>query len=314
MSAPIRILMATRNGEEHLDHQLDSIARQTHQNWTLLVADDGSSDGTLAVLQDFVEAHPGRLMLADFASPVKSPKANFLRLLGIAPQDSPYVAFCDQDDVWDEDKLALLLAAILELEDEHGPDTPCLAYSDLMVVDDRLGVLSDSFMAQIKSKPDSVTFGQLLLENSIPGCATLINGALLRLAQKHSGSLDGIIMHDWWLALIAAGSGRIAYVPRALVYYRQHERNAAGSVRRGSLRHIVRKVRDLSKSPYPRTLAQAKLLRDVYRSELSVRNAAILDAYCSFDTIGKAGKLRRCLQFGILKQSTLRRLQQLIAI
>jgi hypothetical protein len=74
----------------------------------------------------------------------------------------------------------------------------------------------------------------------------MLNGALLRLVQDYAGPLDDIIMHDWWLALIAMGCGRVGFVQEPLVYYRQHNSNVAGSVKRSGLQFVLRKVWNLA--------------------------------------------------------------------
>ena len=108
---PITVLMATRNGARFLGEQLDSLERQSFADWRLMVSDDGSDDGTWAMLETFL----GRIG-ADRASLFRGPEmgatANFLSLIArTGPQDG-CVAFCDQDDIWLPDKLARAAEAL----------------------------------------------------------------------------------------------------------------------------------------------------------------------------------------------------------
>jgi glycosyltransferase involved in cell wall biosynthesis len=313
MNEQIHILLATYNGAEYLQEQLDSIAAQTHRNWALHVADDDSSDSTIDIIDSFSRCHQGKVKRIQFRLRASSPKANFMRLLREVSSESKYLALCDQDDVWVEHKLEALLTTCKAVE-ERGGIHPCLVYSDLMVADANLEVRARSFMAQIATRPSRLSFAQLLLENSIPGCSAMLNGALLRLVQDYAGPLDDIIMHDWWLALIAMGCGRVGFVQEPLVYYRQHNSNVAGSVKRSGLQFVLRKVWNLADASYSKTLTQAKLLESVYGDSLDSVSAEMLAAYCRFDRLGKVERVRECLARGILKQARLRRVQQIIAI
>lgn len=314
MSASIQILMATFNGAEFLPDQLASISRQTHKNWLLCAADDGSTDETIEMLRCFAIENPGQVRLLPCSAPSGSAKGNFERLIQDCDAESSYVALCDQDDVWAPEKLARLLETCEALESKNGANAPCLVYSDLEVVDSALSRLSASFMHDMRVRPGDLTFGQLLVENSVPGCATLFNAALREVFRSHSKPLGDAIMHDWWLALLAAGAGYIDFVPEPLVRYRQHTSNVAGAVRRTGLGFWLKKLRGLRSGPYEATQRQARLLRALHGSVLTEPNRSILDAYCELAAHGKAGRVWGCIRHGVLKQGTLRRIHQLVAI
>ena len=114
----IDILLATYNGETFLDEQLDSIAAQAHGDWRLIARDDGSSDRTPEILEAFRMRHPGKVVVLEDGDGNLGLVQNFSRLM--AHSDAPYAAFCDQDDVWMPEKLALSLAKMRELEQEQG--------------------------------------------------------------------------------------------------------------------------------------------------------------------------------------------------
>jgi glycosyltransferase involved in cell wall biosynthesis len=309
----VRVLLATYNGGKYLAEQLRSIQRQTHDNWALTISDDGSSDDTLRIIREFADDLPGRVEVLTGAEPSGSASQNFFRLLASAPPDSSYVALCDQDDIWHDRKLEVLLRECQQIE-AAGTAGPCLVYSDLRVVDAELRELSGSFMADMKVRPERVHFGELLVENSIPGCSMLFNDELLQLVQRYSGPTDAVLMHDWWLALLASGCGQLGFVAEPCLSYRQHDSNAAGSVRRGGLRFLAGKIRTLNGAGFRATLAQAKLLQSAYADDVTPAARRVLDAYCHFDELGKLSRIESCLRHGILKQTMLRRLQQLLAI
>ena len=248
MSTPalVDILLATYNGAAYLAPQLDSLLAQTHGHFRLLVSDDGSSDDTLAILQRYESAFDGRLVLLPSARPAGAPGGgvlrNFERLMRASADDdrAAYIAFCDQDDVWLPEKTARLLAALQALEARHGSAAPCLVHSDLTVVDQDLQVISPSFAAYQRIAPVDVTPRTLLSVNQVTGCATMINRALLQLALPLPPE---VVMHDWWLALLA-GSGARQFVPEALIRYRQHGRNQVGARDRGLPSRLLRLARD----------------------------------------------------------------------
>ncbi|MEY3633305.1 MAG: hypothetical protein RI937_1503, partial [Pseudomonadota bacterium] len=101
----VLILMGAFNGERFIREQLDSIAAQTHKNWKLVVSDDGSTDQTVEILNLWItEIGGNRVELR--CGPKKGFVNNFLSMACDPRLSADYYAFCDQDDVWFEDKLA----------------------------------------------------------------------------------------------------------------------------------------------------------------------------------------------------------------
>lgn len=107
---PVAILLATFQGARFLEAQLQSLAAQSYRNWRLVVSDDGSTDETLAILRRFARQVPAHEVTI-LAGPGLGATQNFLHLVGsVRPGEA--LAFCDQDDVWLPDRLALGIAAI----------------------------------------------------------------------------------------------------------------------------------------------------------------------------------------------------------
>lgn len=219
----IDILLATYNGAAYLEAQLDSLIAQTHQSWRVIARDDGSSDATVSVLEAYAQAFPERFIILQDSGRVGA-KASFSRL--IEASSAPYVAFCDQDDVWLPEKLDVLLEAVLSEESRCGSAMPILAHSDLEVVDQDLEVISPSLWTYQAIDPSRDSLPHLLVQNVVTGCALLCNRALLMSALPIP---DSAFMHDYWLSLIASATGRIVPVRRSLIKYRQHGRNTLGA-------------------------------------------------------------------------------------
>jgi glycosyltransferase involved in cell wall biosynthesis len=307
----VLILLATRNGAEYLPEQLDSIARQSYTSWRIVAADDGSTDETMAILNRFGQERPGRIEVLP-NRPVHSAKENFFRLLRESPE-AEYFALCDQDDVWHDRKLERLVEECVKLEDSTN-DVPCLVHSDLAVVNSRRELIAASFMKEMNTDPARVTLGSALMENSIPGCSMLLNASVVRAFREYEGPLDDAVMHDWWVGLVARALGRVGFVPEPLVLYRQHAGNTLGSVHRGGVRFIVRKLLNIRRGNGDALYRQGLLLMRTYSERMPYEHRRVLAAFSEFDRLGKLQRIQRCVSRGILKQTLWRRIYQLIQI
>ncbi len=233
----LAILLATYNGAEYLEEQLQSLFRQSCSNFTCYVHDDGSSDDTVAILKRYEGEYPGRMVLWDYPS-TGSAKQNFWSMLQRA--DADYIMFCDQDDVWKEEKVALTLQEMQRLESES--KGPAMVFSDMEVVDRELNRISDSFIAYVGRDPKRVRFHQLISQNVAAGCTCMINREL-RAKALLCPDPDKIRMHDWWLMLVASVYGRIGYIDQPLVLYRQHGDNSSGAEKDGTLAVLLQRIR-----------------------------------------------------------------------
>lgn len=306
------ILLATYNGDQYLPEQLASVERQTYPYWRMLISDDGSTDTTPELVEDFRARHADRVTILKGAGP-HSAKGNFFKLLREAPP-AHFIAFCDQDDVWMETKLDELVEACIRLEEQHSPGVPCAVFSDLRVVDEELRLQAASFFSQTNVRPDRISFGSLLVENAIPGCAMLVNQALVSEFQRFRGDLEDARMHDWWLSLLAAGLGALVFVPGQLVLYRQHSRNAAGSVQRTGLAFAWAKLVNGDRNDAKASIAQAGLLLEAHGSRFPKQTLRQLSAFAA---LGGSSKLLRaivCVRHNILKETVDRRIYQLMRI
>lgn len=222
----IDILLATYNGSMYLPELLNSLEQQTYSDWRLIVRDDGSTDETLSLIECWAKSHQGNVhVLQDDFTRLGS-CGNFAALM--ARSDGPYFMFCDQDDVWLPDKIARLCAAIWAAEEEYGRSTPILVHTDLILVDKDLNTISNSFWGRQRLIwPDpKEPWKTIVMQNVVTGCALIGNAALREAGLPIPREA---IMHDWWLALIAATSGRIIADPKPSVLYRQHGTNTLGA-------------------------------------------------------------------------------------
>lgn len=214
----VNIVMSTYNGEMFLAEQIQSIQAQSFQNWQLLIRDDGSTDQTPKIIQRFV-AQDERIHFInagqrDNYGVIK----NFFTLVKYEQAD--YYFFSDQDDVWLPDKISVMLANA----QQHEQKIPLMVYTDLTVVDQNLKVIHSS-MIRFQSHHANTTLIQELTENTVTGGVAMINHALA----ERWRTLDNIIMHDWYLALLATATGQLVYIDQPGELYRQHANNVLGA-------------------------------------------------------------------------------------
>jgi len=220
----VSVALCTFNGALYLREQLDSLLRQTSPPTELVLSDDGSSDASVSIVMEFARAVGMRLVVAPTHTRLGVTQ-NFNLALSLCSQQ--YVALSDQDDIWLPDKLATALAAMHEGEARYGTSCPLLVHSDLTVVSADLHPISSSFMRSEglcnPSPHDALTI--LLTQNFATGCTMLVNRQLLERALPIPKEA---VVHDWWLALVAASCGHVLYVDQPTIMYRQHDSNAIG--------------------------------------------------------------------------------------
>jgi len=217
------VVLPTYNGVAYLEAQLASIHVQTLRPARVLLRDDGSSDGTVALISQLQRRYGAWLELLP-ANGNLGCAANVSWLLEATT--APYVALADQDDLWLPRKLEQALAVIQRLEARLGSETPLLVHSDLELVDGQAQLLGCRYWHHQRLDPQRTALADLAFTNVVTGCTALCNRALLEKALPIPAEA---LMHDWWLALVASAFGQIALVAQPGVLYRQHGGNVLGA-------------------------------------------------------------------------------------
>ena len=288
-SPKIDILLSTYNGEIFLQELFDSISEQTENKWRLIIRDDGSSDETLRIIEEYAMREP-RVVISPSSGENLGVVGSFIRLLDQSA--APYFAFCDQDDYWLPHKLKSLLEAV-ESEDES---RPILVSTDLVVVDAQLVEIFPSFMDQQQFNPESGTvWPHNLLQNTVVGCASMGNASLRSLTLCNPpDSWSDVIMHDWWLSLIASRFGRTIYHPVCTVLYRQHAKNQLGAKGTGLSRYLkaLGSERPLAKVKLylERASLQARTFQQAFSNRLDGKDNDLLE---DMSKLGKSHGLYR---------------------
>lgn len=220
----ISILLATYNSSKYLREQLDSIFRQTYTDWVIYAHDDGSTDETLAILEEYAAEYPGKLYV--ILSELKGLKAyyNFFEILKAV--DSEFYMFCDHDDIWLPKKIELSINMMMNTQWKC-PNKPILVHTDMTVVDQDLHVINDSFWRYSKLLPNHIKFVELVCCNCCNGCTILFNQDAKLVAIPN---VLNCMMHDALLAQsVAANDGIIVAIDTPTVLYRQHSENVIGA-------------------------------------------------------------------------------------
>lgn len=296
------IVLAAHDGERFIADQIESIRNQDHKDWVLLIGDDGSSDGTLSVIDRYAERDP-RIEVSSYSGePVGSPMRNFSRLLEEAhSRGARHVLCCDQDDVWLPRKFSTVLTAFEEFEKDDG--TPLLIHHDLEVVDENRKPIAASYWRSMRISPGTESSpGRLLSRNEVTGCAMACNRALLAVALPVP---EAAVMHDWWLALCAAFMGKLRFVDDTLVRYRQHGSNVIGAKsfwRCLSPVHGLRATWHRGNREFIETLEQAAAFQERFGRDCAL---SAFDAVEIYATILGRGRFQRLI--GLYRSGAWRR-------
>ncbi len=270
--------MSTYNGERFLPEQLRSIYDQQGVQVSLLVRDDGSTDGTLSLLSQ----EQSRGALRFYTGPNLRPARSFMHLLRQAPDEADLYAFSDQDDVWLPDKL---LSAALAIGQERGP---ALYFCQTSLVDERLSPLP-----QVLISP-RLTYGEALVYQFVGGCTMVFNSALRDIVNQYEPSY--LRMHDIWVYDIALAVGaRVCFDPIPHILYRQHQRNAVGQSASLGREWTERMSRLLH--PEHIRLRTARELLQGYASQMSLANRSLTEA-----VVASHGSLRQRLSLAFSRK------------
>jgi len=242
----IAILLSTYNGEKYLADLIESIVRQSCQDYTLYIRDDGSTDNTISIIEEYTTKYKNILFI-DGGNNL-GPKYTFLRLLDMV--DSDYVMFCDQDDIWMPNKVYDTFNKIKEIE-EINKDKAILVYTDLRIVDDSLSVLAESSWEYHGFNVDLPTsFNYLVHYGYVTGCTMMLNRKACEIGRGYTAfPLLDEMYHDWFLSLLVAkNNGLIIPLKEQTIIYRRHQGSETDALElRTSIIHRLNEIGDFFK-------------------------------------------------------------------
>ena len=276
MNDTITILLATYNGEKYLRRQLNSLLSQTYTNWQLIIRDDLSGDNTTSIIQEYLQKHPQQIRVLDSKDRNIGSVQNFSRLLQAAGQ-SEYIMFCDQDDEWLTDKIEITYRKMKEEEKQNGKETPLLIFTNFQYADNSLQVIQSKENFEV-NRWANISFSHLLTQNPVYGCTTMINKALAHKTEQIPAEAEN---HDYWIALVASFTGKVCYLNKKTLRYRQHGANISGSFDNNSFQK--RFTRIIQQKGSIAILENKKLmlnkLKEMYYELMNATTKSILDNF-----------------------------------
>lgn len=281
----VHILLATYNGEKFLRQQLDSLFNQTYKSFTLLVRDDGSTDNTLKIVEEYNSIFQGKIEIVKDEKKNVGAAQNFGILLAYSNAD--YIFLCDQDDIWIENKIEISLSKIFALENNQ-TNSPCVVFSDMKLIDESGALLNESLWKELHLHPDYFTLNRLLIQNIPHGCTMVINKAMRDLAIPVPPE---VILHDHWIALLAASCGKWDYISTPTVLLRNHSQNVTRKKTTVADKLIRFTTNLFSKTEYEHFIRirvrQAKALQQRTSKCIDKKNAEIIENFiCLESTAG----------------------------
>ena len=307
----LSILLAAYNGERYITGQIESLLSQSFGDFKLYIRDDKSTDGTYSIITGFASENPEKIFANQNEKNTGGTKNNFMKMM-IDHKDD-YVMLCDQDDVWLPEKVEKSLKKIKELEQEYGPETPVLVHTDLKVVIENLDVISSSYEKMSNKDFSKTSLNFAVTMNNAAGCTIIYNRALGDLIRVVP---DFLVMHDWWLVLIAAAFGKTGVVREPVVLYRQHGDNIKGAKKVLSPRYILYVLKNLKTMAemINESYKQAGSFAKLYKDDLDEKESEILNAYASIPGLSRIKKLRTVFKYKTFMHGVARKAAQIMIL
>lgn len=263
----VDILMASYNGARYIKSQILSIIAQTYQNWRLIIHDDGSSDDTVEIIKYFCSIDD-RIIYMEDGVMLKNAGRHFMYMLKFV--EAEYICFCDQDDIWLEDKLSQMRSVLIEKDNSK----PQVIFSDaFLYFCDKNEIEGNLLSARPRVLKDL-----LFINGGIHGSASMFNKRMVDCINREFSTIE---MHDHVLTFVGCTFGEIDYIEKKLFLYRQHNHNVTGNLSKNKYYRLINAFRGIS-SKYVlscRTIDSLRSLYMAYKTELSLKDSVILDNY-----------------------------------
>lgn len=222
------VLMSTYNGQKYVVDQLESLIKQQGVELSILIRDDGSNDNTIDILKKYANNYH---FFKIFEGVNKGVLYSFTALCRYALDNlcADYYAFCDQDDVWDSNKLMIAVEKLNDFPSEKAN----LYFSNARLVDENLSYIRDLY------SPGEIKIGKKMALVQIPtfGCCCVFNRKALEYFLEIPNQKQG---HDHWIYLICSFFGNVYYDEGTHIDYRQHKNNVSGKKEKGWKLILVR--------------------------------------------------------------------------
>jgi glycosyltransferase involved in cell wall biosynthesis len=278
----ISVIIPAHNVERFIGHTLRSVLNQTHRALEVIVVDDGSRDGTAAIVASAAERDPRVRLIRTHNAGVSA-----ARNLAIADSRGEFIAPIDADDIWRQDKLARQLAVM----HASGPGVG-VVYCWSAGIDERNRIILPTWN-------NSAVVGNVLRDIVVSGIAG--NGSTPLIRRKYVEAVGGYdaeltLCEDWKFYTALAGVCEFAVVPEHLTGYRLHLKSASVNVR--PMEKAIESVTEwiIEKWPWlPESVfVERSYTVNAYLAVLAIRQRKFLHAlrYLALALRARPGKVR----------------------
>lgn len=212
----VSIAMCTYNGERFIKEQLDSILNQSYLNIELIITDDGSTDKTIEILEEYqkkdtrIKVHKNEKKLGFIK--------NFEKAISLTKGE--YIALADQDDVWKKNKIERFLEEIKE---------NILIYSDALLIDKNSHSLNKQLIRPNRNLIKGRNNQSFIFYNCVSGNTIMFKKELIPYILPIPQEVS---FHDIWIAFVASSIGTIDYTDEAMIYYRRYPQQITKTVKK----------------------------------------------------------------------------------
>lgn len=236
-----KTVLCSYNGEMYIAEQILSIDRSFQlagiSEHSIAVYDDGSVDYTSKQINR-LQRHLNNGKLTYQVGPNRGVVSNFINaILSIDTNGLDWLFLADQDDIWCEDKVS----EYFKVFEIISPDIACVIFSDATLIDEKGKPFSSSFFNYQDLNSNVLKDDSILFRNCAQGATIALNKAMiemLRLSLKYI-DIKQIVMHDWWLAILAKYYGQYYFIDKSLIGYRQHNSNQIGAQKKNRLLKFI---------------------------------------------------------------------------
>lgn len=240
------IMMATYNGEKYLKDQIVSLQKQTFTNWVLYVSDDGSTDNTVELLKELQKKDDRIKKIIINKSKYHGAFANYFNLMRYVQKmchPFDYYFYCDQDDIWENDKMYLEVKAIDQIEKEFTESMPAFCYCDLELYSADNRDSHDKMSNHIRTQFVDNPYNSFFKDQYVWGTTISHNYAMWKLLFLGTPSeVQNNISHDVYLSKYAMTYAKIVYIPKTLVRYRRTGNNVSDTPGNYGVKKVFNKL------------------------------------------------------------------------
>lgn len=258
----VAVIMSTYNGESFIREQMESILEQTYKNIEIIVRDDGSKDGTVAIVKEYQKKHKNiKLYEGENLGFVKS----FFELLKLTEAD--YYSYADQDDIWIENKIELAVNSLNKLDNTK----PNMVFGNSDYYDENMSFIGTG------EKNKEYSFLQALFACIGQGMTMTVNKKTRDMIIENMPK--SCFFHDWWTYLLCIGLGNVEYNNVTTVKYRRRKQNAT-SEGQGYIRLLMWRIKNLLFKNGMKDIKQQMLnFKEIYYNDLTEENKKIIDLF-----------------------------------